>query len=392
MTDVLIVGAGIFGLAAAIELRGQGLSVVVIDPGPIPHPRAASTDLNKAVRMEYGRDTQYMRMVDRAIDGWLAWNELLGQRVYEQCGVLMLAGGAMSPGEFEHDSYQTALAEGHTPERIDGQALRNRFPAWNAQRYPDGFFHTRGGYARSGIAIAALARHAKMIGIDLLPGQRAVSLIENTKRVAGINTASGQALHAGHVVLAPGVWVTELLPELNPFIRPTAHPLFYLAPPPGPVFTPPRFPVFCADVAQTGWYGFPIDTKTGLLKIALHDAGHRVAADDPRDAPVHPQRLRQLAAFLTESLPGLADTPIARTGHCYYTDTQDGHLLIDRHPEKPGLTVATGGSGHAMKFAPVLGPLIADATLAVPNDWLVRFRWRTTALNTPGDAARAIQR
>ena len=61
---------------------------------------------------------------------------------------------------------------------------------------------------------------------------------------------------------------------------------------------------------------------------------------------------------------------------CIYTDTWDGNFLISPHPEVNGLTVATGGSGHGFKFAPVLGGLIADAVEGIPNPYLDRFTWR----------------
>jgi sarcosine oxidase / L-pipecolate oxidase len=70
--DMLIVGAGIFGLAAAHELHARGYAnITVLDPGPIPHPLAASTDISKVIRMEYGPDEQYLLMAAAARDGWL---------------------------------------------------------------------------------------------------------------------------------------------------------------------------------------------------------------------------------------------------------------------------------------------------------------------------------
>ncbi len=50
LADFLIVGAGIYGVTAALELRSRGHRVSLIDPGPIPHPLAASTDISKVVR------------------------------------------------------------------------------------------------------------------------------------------------------------------------------------------------------------------------------------------------------------------------------------------------------------------------------------------------------
>src|ERR1700737_2378513 len=74
MERTLVVGAGIFGVTAAIELRKRGHAVRLVDPGPLPHPLAASTDISKVVRLEYGADEPYTALAERAIEGWRRWN------------------------------------------------------------------------------------------------------------------------------------------------------------------------------------------------------------------------------------------------------------------------------------------------------------------------------
>jgi glycine/D-amino acid oxidase-like deaminating enzyme len=65
--DFLIIGAGIFGVATAVELYKRKYSVAVLNPGKIPHPLAESTDISKIIRMEYGTDVEYMANGDRII-------------------------------------------------------------------------------------------------------------------------------------------------------------------------------------------------------------------------------------------------------------------------------------------------------------------------------------
>jgi glycine/D-amino acid oxidase-like deaminating enzyme len=87
---------------------------------------------------------------------------------------------------------------------------------------------------------------------------------------------------------------------------------------------------------------------------------------------------------LGESLPELANAQIVKTRICVYCDTVDEHFWIAPHPDVAGLVVATGGSGHAFKFAPLLGEWIARA---LEGDVVPRFRWRADLRSARGEEA-----
>ena len=159
--NLLVVGAGINGAVAAIELRERGHRVTLIDPGPLPHPLAASTDISKAVRSCYGSDELYTELAERAIARWRQWNTEFGTTLYHETGVMFLSQEEMQPGTFEYESFRVLSARKHRVERITSRLLRERFPAWNADKFPDGFYDPEGGYAESGHVVAALlkARH-----------------------------------------------------------------------------------------------------------------------------------------------------------------------------------------------------------------------------------------
>jgi glycine/D-amino acid oxidase-like deaminating enzyme len=72
MTRALVVGAGIFGVTAALALRRRGVQVTLFDQGHVPHPLAESTDISKIVRLDYGDDETYTTMMERALDAWRA--------------------------------------------------------------------------------------------------------------------------------------------------------------------------------------------------------------------------------------------------------------------------------------------------------------------------------
>jgi glycine/D-amino acid oxidase-like deaminating enzyme len=373
--DILVVGAGIFGITTALEMKARGYHVAVFDPGPLPHPLAASTDISKMVRIEYGSDEAYMALGEQAYLGWLQWNEKLGDALFHDVGVTMLTHMPMTPGGYEYESYHLLRKRGHTPERLTAETISRQFPAWKPGIFVDGFFHAQGGYVESGRVVAALVRQAQAQGVILYPDQTVETLIEEDHQVRGISTRNGSTFHAEHIVVAAGAWTTLLVRDLAPHLKATGHPVFHLKPANPGLFTPPLFPVFAADVTHSGWYGFPFHPREQVVKIANHGVG-QVLHPEHDERVVTSKDVEQLRTFLAATLPPLSDAPLVATRRCLYVDTLDGDFWIDRHPHYGGLTVATGDSGHGFKFAPILGGLIADAIEGKPNPWLHKFRWR----------------
>jgi glycine/D-amino acid oxidase-like deaminating enzyme len=175
------------------------------------------------------------------------------------------------------------------------------------------------------------------------------------------------------VVLCSGAWTSLLVPSLAGCFTASGQPVFHLSPREPARFEAARFPTYGADIATTGWYGFPLH-PSGVLKIANHGPGRVLPPDEARDVPAAEERA--LRDFLAVAFPELHAAPIVARRTCVYCDTRDGHFWIARDPSRDGLTVAAGGSGHAFKFAPLLGGWIADAAQGVPNPDLQRFRWR----------------
>ncbi|GAB4144014.1 MAG: N-methyl-L-tryptophan oxidase [Candidatus Promineifilaceae bacterium] len=385
--ELIVIGAGIFGLTAAIELRQRGYRVALLDPGPLPHELAASTDISKVVRMDYGADELYMRMGEAARQGWLAWNKsLFAEPLYHEVGMLFLNTTPMSPHSYEYESYQMLQKRGHQPERLNALDIAARFPAWREGVFVDGYLNPQAGYAESGRVVEALLRLAQESGVSLHTNATASRLLANGSRVIGVQTAQGASFFGDHIVVAAGAWTPLLVPDLGPVMVAVGQPVFHLKAPKPDLFQPPNFTVFAADISQTGWYGFPWHPQARVVKIANHGVGRRIhPARDPRQ--VSSEDIQFLRSFLTESLPMLAEAPIVYTRVCLYCDTLDEHFWIDRHPSYTGLTVSAGGSGHAFKFAPLLGSLTADAVEGKPNPFGSRFRWRELGQDTRGEEA-----
>ena len=373
MATVIVVGGGINGVTSAIELKRRGHKVILVDPGPLPHPLAASTDISKAVRAAYGSDEDYTALAERCIELWRKWNAKFGIELYHETGVLFVCQHRMQPGDFEYESCRILEKQGHRFERFDSFTFHQRFPAFAEDRFQDGFFDPDAGYVESGRVVATLIEHAKSLGVELREHTKFTALDESDRRVEGIVLEDRHSINADAVIMATGAWTPHLLPFTKKFLRSTAHPVFHLRPKQPNFFLPERFPFFGADISTTGYYGFPLNQ--GVVKIANHGPGREMSPDSP-ERVVTREDENDLRKFLRSTIPGLAEAPIVYTRVCMYCDTNDGDFWIAPDPDRPNLTIATGDCGHGFKFAPVLGELIADVVEGKPNPLLQKFRWR----------------
>jgi glycine/D-amino acid oxidase-like deaminating enzyme len=386
---LLIVGGGVFGLTAAVEASRRGWTVSLWDQGRIPHPDAASTDISKVVRLDYGADEAYTRMAEQALVGWRRWNHEWRRTVFHEVGFLAMTSDGMRHGGFESESWDFLAERGHRLERLDSGDLRERYAAWNADRYTEGYLNPAGGWAESSQVVRELRREAEGLGVEVVECVALEGTLEDARMPGGtvsLRSGSGQNWVGDRILVAAGSWTPTLLPELEPVMWATAQSVFHFRPDDGSPFSPDTFPVWSADIEATGWYGFPVN-RDGLVKVANHGAGRRVSALDCRFMPEGEEA--RFRSFLRLAFPSLADAPVASSRVCLYCDTFDGAFWIDHHPERVGWMVASGGSGHAFKFAPIMGELIVDVLEGRPNAFADRFAWRPGGAEASGEGARS---
>ncbi len=378
--QIVVAGGGIFGVTAALALRQRGHDVTLVDPGPVPHPLAESTDISKVIRADYGADEDYTALGEQALDGWRRWNREWPEPLFHETGVTFLSRAPMQPGGFEYESHALLTRRGHRLERMDAAAIAKRFPAYREGEYVDGYFNPSGGWAASGAVVAQLARQAEAAGVVMRTGR-----VDNIGDDGAI--VDGRRVPAELTVVCAGSWVPLIVPELAGCLRAVGQPVFHLQPSDPSLFEASRFPVFGADISRTGYYGFPLND--GVVKIANHGTGVALAPGDADARVTTAAHEAALRAMLAESFPALAGAPIVFRRLCVYCDTLDEHFWIARDPARGNLAIATGGSGHAFKFAPVLGDLIADLALGESHPLARKFRWRPELATTGGaEAAR----
>lgn len=381
--DFLIIGAGIFGLTSAIELKKRQYSVAILNPDVIPHPLAASTDISKIVRMEYGSDREYFDMAEICMQRWKEWNDFFGKQLYHEVGMLMLCGDRLKSGnqEYERKSYNHLLEKNYPVEEISYEEMPQRFPVIKRDSYKEVHFNPTAGYVEASEVLKTLAEYAQELGVDIHLGQTAKTFTIKKNTFISLKTREGDNFSAGHCIVAAGSHTPLLIPELQPYMKASGHPVFHLKPLDPEPFQADKLGVFMADISNTGWYGFPLHPKQGVIKIGRHQEGlHLHPEKDERR--ITDQEVEACRNFLRTSIPQLADAPLVYTRRCLYTDTLDGHFWIDRHPEIKGFSVSSGGSGHAMKMAPLLGEMTADIAEGKIHRFSQRHLWRELKSDT----------
>lgn len=352
--DVVVIGAGVVGAAAARSLAESGRSVLLLERFERAHERGSSHGATRIFRQGYGAD-DYVALTAEALLAWRQLEARTGRTLLELTGAVD-HGDPATLAEIE----DAMTRGGIVSERLTPEAAAERWPGLRFDR--EVLHHASGGRLLSAAAIEALLDVAAEAGATLRFGVRvtAVETVpgDDPDAAAGalVRTASGD-VRAGHVVVAAGSWTPDLVGELAERV---GRPLPEIA---VTQVQPAHFPSGLPDAAWPSFVHYPSAGTSvyGLLtpgegvKVGLHGGPIRVHPDE-RDGLAEPEELARLTAYVGSWVPGV-DATAPTTISCLYDLTPNEDFVIDRIGR---IIVTTGFSGHGFKFGPVLGRLVTE--------------------------------
>ncbi len=409
--DVVVVGGGVIGVMTAWFLREKGLSVVLCDKGRIAGEQSGR---NWGWVRQQGRDPAELPIMVESLSIWKRLAAQMGDGLgFKQTGVLYLA---KTEREIEGFDAWTEHSRAH---QLDTRLLtasetlamlKGAVAPWKG-----GLFTASDGRAEPWVAVPALAAALAEKGVAVRESCAVRGLDLAGGKVAGVVTEAGR-ISCDHVVVAAGAWsrlflgahgirlpqlsvvasvaATEPMPEIFPgnaadddfafrrradggySIAPGARHDFFIGPDAFASFGV-YMPVLRQDFRSTNFRliapkGFPDAWRTPrrwALDRASPFERQRILNPAPNMATIS-----QVQGSFAKAFPSLGRPKLKAVWAGMIDSLPDVVPVVD-HAPIPGLTIATGMSGHGFGIGPGLGRVVADLVMGRPvGHDLNRFR------------------
>ncbi|KAI0888231.1 putative fructosyl amino acid protein [Annulohypoxylon maeteangense] len=421
-TRILIIGAGVFGLSTALSLSQRPefaqTTITILDRSPetgvFPSRDASSIDSSRIIRPDYA-DPSYAKLASEAQARWRETEIGRDGRYTESgfilaadAGPLMREDGSPTGIAYAKKSWVNAMAlaqaEGRPLSSVRLMAGAKRLArVTGVGEFADwGYLNDASGWADAEASMGWFYEQVIETGRVTFVNGTVESLETNEaeRKVTGARLKDGSTISADLVITAAGAWTPTLI-DLSSQAIATGQVLGYIDLTEEEQKKLEDIPVILN--LTTGFFVIP--PRNRVLKVARHAFGY-LNPKTPSQAPlgipgsekstvkpisqpfthiddpslsIPEEGERSLREGLRRLIPWpeLQERPFSRTRLCWYTDTATGDWIIDYHPYWQGLFVATGGSGHAFKFLPIIGDKVVDCIMGhCPIEFQQKWKWK----------------
>ncbi|KAJ5180145.1 FAD/NAD(P)-binding domain-containing protein [Penicillium capsulatum] len=392
-SEILIVGAGIFGVSTAYHLAKRSANpsrITILDCAPAPSGDAASTDINKIIRADYSNPL-YMDLAFEAVNAWQNDPLFANAGVYHQTGWIAMGECGSDVADRIRRNFQQSGRPDPTRDMTEDEVRRS----WggvlqdaNLRPFESYYFNPLAGWADAGRALELMATAAIKMGVRYQIGE-ARRIVLGDRGVEGVETRSHELYTARKVILSTGAWTSQLMDPVEEELglstdlriesQLTATGVcvghFQLSKKEHETYD--RLPVYV--YGSEGEVLPP--TASGILKFTVSNSfkntvemnsGRRISVPPMNSQFTAPKSLQdEFMDSIRGRLPRLLDhnRQVDYYRLCWDAITPTQHPLITLHPDSrlSNLYLAVGGSFHCWKFLPTIGQYVANVLDGISN-------------------------
>ncbi len=359
--DVIVLGLGGMGSAAAYHLAARGMRVLGLEKFEAAHQHGSSHGDSRIIRQAYHEHPNYVPLARRAYQLWEQLQQDSGTAIFRKTGGLMIG---QETSSVVQGTLRSAQQHQLPVEFLNAEQIRKRFPVLHPRAEEVAVYETAAGYLNPESAIRAHLELAVRHGAELHFHE---PVTEWTARQSndGVTVTTGKGSYqAARLVIAPGAWAPEILSGLEISFAIRRHVMCWFQPlAETDRFQPSQFPIFIWEVdGDSCFYGLPATSgdRSGV-KAAMHSGGELCTANTI-DRAIHEEDVAEVRDYLRRFIPSL-NGPLLRAATCMYTLTADQHFVVAVHPRHPQVSIAAGFSGHGFKFTSVIGEILAGLAI-----------------------------
>lgn len=352
-SEIIVVGAGVWGGWSAYMLQKAGYRVTLIDKAGPGHEKAGSGGKTRIIRMAYGGSQVYTNMVDRSFQLWEQYCQAWGEDLYHEKASLWMFRG-IDPA-YATLSQPLMREKGYALDEMDLEEVADRYPQINLDDITSAYYEPKVGYLEASRACKVVKTKFEDAGGTYL--EEKVSAIEGVDKLEAVITESGQRLVADQFVFACGPWTKELFPEFEPLIKVTRQEVYFYESPANhggedlPIWLEFR-------EGDHMYYGIPDHFNEGF-KLAYDQRDWLLDPDKDRRG-VTPAIFEEMSEVVTNRFPALEGAALLRHHTCVYESSLDGHYIMDKAKGLENATILCGSSGHGFKMGPAVGEMVTQ--------------------------------
>ena len=367
--DLIVAGIGAMGSAALYQAAKRGLSVLGIDRFEPPHTFGSSHGETRVTRLSIGEGEAYIPLVNRSNEIWRELEAISGEQLYSVCGGYIIypkGKGDGYHGNADFGSETAVLAQKHHIEHEIREAsqVRHHLPQLLMQPDENAYWEPGAGALHVENCIKVQIEAAARLGATTL-FNTPLSTFQSDNQKVTVSTTAGR-FTADNLILTTGAWLPQMLPKLtSEKLTVTRQIMYWFEAENLDWWKIDRFPVLL-------WQGKTLPQFFGVFPT-LHNGfpGVKVLTEQFEETTTPNLVSREVQPYevehfydtlLKKKLAGVKRNCL-KTAVCLYTNTSNGHFLIDHHPESDRILFASPCSGHGFKHSAAIGEALVETAV-----------------------------